>query len=139
MQEVEASSSTLYDRSWMPVSVSSITCRIKWKAALPVTLTGFFRNWLNGDIAFGTWDEHVLSYVTAFASGSDKMEKLDDGREFLLLTNEDLIEDLPSAVNLVINFLELDIASEQVRDLLPTFSFANMKADINRFQPNFPF
>jgi hypothetical protein len=95
----------------------------------------FFRDWLKGEIAFGTWDDHVLSYVTAFASGHDKIVKLDDGREFLLLTYEEMIEDLPKVVDSIVDFLELDVPSQRRRDLLPTFSFAHMKANIDRFQP----
>lgn len=96
----------------------------------------FFRDWMNGDIAFGSWPDHVLSFVTAFSNGDDSHITLaEDGREFLLLTYEEMIENLPKVVARLVEFLDLKVSAQQQRFLLPTFSFAHMKANMNCFQP----
>jgi len=33
------------------------------------TLTTLYREWLAGDIAFGSWMDHVLPFAVGFSSG----------------------------------------------------------------------
>jgi Sulfotransferase domain len=103
----------------------------------------FYQSWLLGDtLPYGAWDHHVLSYaslLTLTANESDDPPintiRLDDGREFLFLFYEDLIEDLPTAVSQVVEFLGLQVSVERQQSLLPAFSFDSMKSNIDRFQP----
>jgi len=94
-------------------------------------LDEFFRDWMEGKIAFGSWIAHVKSYLPAFVDGKKNVEG-----EFLFLSYEDLINNLPETVNKLIEFLELDnVTATKQRALLPTFSFAHMKSESHRFQP----
>lgn len=95
----------------------------------------FFCDWLSGDIVYGAWDDHISSYAGAFANTCGMRAKLDDGREFLFLCYEEMIADLPKVVDVLTKFLGFDIPREIQTNLLPTFSFAHMKASIDRFQP----
>ena len=56
-------------------------------------------------------------------------------QEVLLVTYEDMLADLSTVVLRIANFLELHLSPQDISDLLPTFSFTHMKADLNRFQP----
>jgi len=92
----------------------------------------FFREWVAGETPFGSWIDHVTSYAEAFGNRSG------DQREFLLLTYEDMVKDLPSIVRELIEFLELnDKISDDVlvHELLPSFSFESMRDNKDRFQP----
>ena len=95
----------------------------------------FFNDWRNGQIPFGSWMDHVLSYVPAFANNKAEGKNEEDGRQFLFLTYEELIQDLPGAVETLVAFLELPVTAEEQKELLPTFSFAHMKSESHRFQP----
>jgi sulfotransferase len=103
----------------------------------------FYQSWLLGDtLPYGEWDHHVLSYaslLTLTASESDDPPvntiRLDDGREFLFLLYEDLMDDLPTAVGQLVEFLGLQVSVERQQSLLPTFSFDSMKSNIDQFQP----
>jgi hypothetical protein len=106
------------------------------------TFAEFFTGWMNGKIAFGSWVDHVLSYALAFAkkgeqedNGSSSQVKLGDGRKVLLLSYEEMIADLPKVVLDLQEFLELQVTPEQRQEMLPSFSFSNMKQDLDRFQP----
>lgn len=97
------------------------------------TFDDFFNDWLNGNIAFGTWMDHVMSYVVGFASGNRVASQrnavqLPDGRSMLLVSYQDMMDDLPRVVRDIQDFLNLTtITDEQIRDLLPTFEFTFMK------------
>jgi hypothetical protein len=95
---------------------------------------------MNGNVAFGSWVDHVLSYALAFAKGeqvygSSTQVKLGDGQKILFLSYEELIADLPRVVSDLQEFLELTVTPEQRYEMLPSFSFTNMKQDLERFQP----
>ncbi len=98
----------------------------------------FFRDWIRGVIAFGSWVDHILSYASAFGEsteGSGDRVKLVDGREFLLVSYEEMIADLSKVVDNLVDFLELNVTAEQRQEMLPTFTFQSMKANLDRFQP----
>ena len=92
------------------------------------TFQEFFDDWVNGDIAFGSYVDHVLSFAPAFVDAGES-------REVLLISYEDMLSDLPSVVQKIAKFIEADVTSEDIEELLPTFSFSHMKKDLDRFQP----
>lgn len=78
-----------------------------------------------GKIPFGSWSDHIVSYATLMAND-----------EVLHMSSEDLLLNPKSCLIRLVEFLELDqIKENDIMSLLPTFSFASMKKDINRFQP----
>jgi sulfotransferase len=107
----------------------------------------FFDEWLDGTLPYGSWIDHMRSYedalalssssfATAGSSSSSSSVKLADGRHLLFVSYEQMLDDLDGVVQTLIEFLHLhDVSDEQRAALLPTFSFAAMKADIDRFQP----
>lgn len=103
------------------------------------TFDEFFQEWISGDIAFGSWMDHILSFVIGISSGipsTSNQVKLPDGRKMLLVSYQDMIDDLPRVVKDIQDFLELEsITSRQRQEMLPTFEFANMKQNLDRFQP----
>jgi len=111
------------------------------------SLDAFFNEWTNGDIPYGTWVDHVLSYLPEIAAYEEsKLENsstptskttTSDAKNILLLSYEDMVCDLETAIHEIVEFLELDdvISSKHVDDILPSFSFNGMKANIDRFQP----
>lgn len=125
------------------------------------TFQEFFREWMDGDIAFGSWMHHILSIAqgistTAGARSQPQQQQkqqedldpthstcgrrhqvvLPDGRQLLMVTYEEMLCDLPTVVKEIQHFLGLhSISSQQLQDMLPTFSFDSMKQDLDRFQP----
>jgi hypothetical protein len=104
------------------------------------TFPEFFNDWMNGRVVFGSWVDHVLSYAMALANGgrqcgSTGQAKLGNGRKILLLSYEEMMADLPRALLDLQEFLELTVTPEQRQEMLPSFSFINMKQDLDRFQP----
>jgi sulfotransferase len=113
----------------------------------------FFDEWLDGTLPYGSWIDHIRSYEdavlalssstciatagsTSSSSLSSSSVKLADGRHLLFISYEQMLDDLDGVVQTLIEFLHLpDVSDEQRAALLPTFSFAAMKADIDRFQP----
>ena len=97
----------------------------------------FFSEWMNGKIPYGSWDDHVLSYMLAFSSGSSRKVTLDDGREFLLILYQEMVQNMSDVVAELIDFLQLDIpmVAHQETDLLRHFSFEYMSQNIDHFQP----
>lgn len=92
------------------------------------TFQEFFDEWVNGDIAFGSYVDHILSFAPAFADAGEN-------RKVLLISYEEMLSDLPSVVKKIAKFVEADVTSEEIAELLPTFSFSHMKKDLDRFQP----
>lgn len=99
------------------------------------TIDSFFDEWMAGSIAFGSWSDHVLSYSSAFAKADGERASVGDGREFLFLTYENMINDLAKVIKRLVEFLGLDLSDQQQIELLPSFSFLHMKSNIDAFQP----
>jgi hypothetical protein len=101
------------------------------------TIDEFFVERMNGKIAYGSWDDHLLSYMVAFSNSTNRTVTLNDGRQFLLILYEEMIENLSNVVALLVEFLELDIPLNvhQQYDLLQHFSFEYMRQHIDHFQP----
>mmetsp|Transcript_16659 Transcript_16659/g.47803 ORF Transcript_16659/g.47803 Transcript_16659/m.47803 type:complete len:342 (-) Transcript_16659:34-1059(-) len=92
------------------------------------TFQDFFDEWINGDIAFGSYSDHILSFAPAFVDAGH-------GREVLLISYEEMLSDLPLVLKKLAAFVEADVTSEEIVEMLPTFSFGHMKGDLDRFQP----
>lgn len=92
------------------------------------TFQEFFDEWVKGEIAFGSYVDHILSFAPAFVDAGET-------RKVLLISYEDMLSDLPSVVKKIAKFIEADVTSEEIEELLPTFSFSQMKKDLDRFQP----
>ena len=92
------------------------------------TFQEFFDEWVNGDIAFGSYIDHIVSFAPAFVDAGET-------REVLLISYEEMLSDLPSVVQKIAKFIEADVTLEDIEELLPTFSFGHMKKDLDRFQP----
>jgi hypothetical protein len=90
------------------------------------SLNEFFDEWIAGKLPFGTWSDHILSYASLVANG-----------EVFLLSYEDMVGNLEESVDKLAKFLELDdcLTSQDVKSILPLFSFSIMKKDLNKFQP----
>lgn len=123
------------------------------------SLNEFFDEWLAGQLPFGSWIDHVMSYATGFANGTTsncinakeepntaerrlfdnncRKITLSDNRELLLVTYKDMVDDLMTVVQQIVSFLELEnVTEEEIKDeLIPTFSFQDMRNNLHRFQP----
>lgn len=98
-------------------------------------LEEFCAEWMNGNIAYGSWDDHVLSYMMAFSQGTRRKVTLDDGRQIFLILYEEMVDNLSNVVDELVDFLQLDIGSHPTNDLLRLFSFEYMRRHIDHFQP----
>ena len=77
-----------------------------------------FEKFLKGDVDFGDYFDHVLSWWA---------HKDDDN--VLILKYEDMKKDLPSAVAIIANFIGQDISKELVEETAHRTTFENMKED----------
>jgi hypothetical protein len=78
----------------------------------------FFERFLKGDVEFGDYFEHVLSWWA---------HKDDDN--VLFLKYEDMKKDLPSAVATIAKFIGQDTSKELVEEIAHKTTFENMKND----------
>ena len=78
----------------------------------------FFENFLKGDVSFGDYFDHVLSWWA---------HKDDDN--VLFLKYEDMKKDLPSAVAAITKFICQDISKELLEEIAHRTTFENMKED----------
>eukprot|EP00558_Chaetoceros_sp_UNC1202_P001835 CAMPEP_0197257672 /NCGR_PEP_ID=MMETSP1429-20130617/79545_1 /TAXON_ID=49237 /ORGANISM="Chaetoceros sp., Strain UNC1202" /LENGTH=209 /DNA_ID=CAMNT_0042721581 /DNA_START=1 /DNA_END=630 /DNA_ORIENTATION=+ len=90
------------------------------------SIDDFFREWMDGEIPFGSWTDHLLSYAPLIAA--DKV---------FLLSYEDMVNDLKGSVIKLVKYLEMDdvLTTGDIDEIVPSFSFQSMKKDLNRFQP----
>jgi hypothetical protein len=90
------------------------------------TLHDFFQEWIEGKLPYGSWADHVRSYAPLIANN-----------DAFLMCYEDMVHDLPGSIRKLVKFLELDedISQQDLEELLPSFTFSNMKKDLKRFQP----
>jgi hypothetical protein len=78
----------------------------------------YFEQFLQGEVSFGDYFDHVLSWWT---------HKDDDN--VLFLKYEDMKKDLPSAVATIAKFIGQDINKELVEEIAHKTTFENMKKD----------
>jgi len=113
----------------------------------------FFDDWIQGKIAFGSYIDHIMSFIPAFSSSQSKSTTTTtttpaaaDGssnnntdssrhRDILLISYEELVNDLATNVRRISQFLDIDATDDELAELLPTFGFQHMKSDLDRFQP----
>ena len=78
----------------------------------------YFEKFMRGDVDFGNYFDHVLSWWA---------HKDDDN--VLVLKYEDMKKDLPSAVATIAKFIGQDISKELVEEIAHKTTFENMKKD----------
>ena len=78
----------------------------------------FFRNFIYGNLEFGDYFDHVLSWWAH-----------KDDENVLLLTFEDMKKDLPTAVARIAKFIECDVTDEVIAKVAAKTSFDVMKND----------
>ena len=90
------------------------------------SLKDFFLAWMQGEIPFGSWTDHVRSYAPFIQR-----------KDVLLLSFEDMVNDLSGCVQRLTKFLELDecLNEDDIGSVLPSFTFESMKKNLNKFQP----
>jgi hypothetical protein len=81
----------------------------------------FFDEWLRGDLPYGRWCDHVRSYAQAIAAGDERV---------LLVSYEQLSLDLEGTMRQI----AAHIGVPPLADVSP-FSFASMRAESERYQP----
>ena len=99
----------------------------------------FFGDWIQGKIAFGSYLDHIMSFIPAFSSTMTTTTTTttinDTIRDVLLLSYEELVNDLATNVRRISQFLDVDATDDELAELLPTFEFQHMKSNLDRFQP----
>eukprot|EP00522_Entomoneis_paludosa_P009681 CAMPEP_0172448270 /NCGR_PEP_ID=MMETSP1065-20121228/7313_1 /TAXON_ID=265537 /ORGANISM="Amphiprora paludosa, Strain CCMP125" /LENGTH=315 /DNA_ID=CAMNT_0013199713 /DNA_START=58 /DNA_END=1002 /DNA_ORIENTATION=- len=110
-------------------------------------LNVFFEEWLKGELPFGSWIDHVMSYAAGVSNATTNDHNnnsaittttiLNDGRQVLWISYEDMVDNLEAVVQDMAQFLNLQYVTYQeiTQELLPTFTFAAMRQDLSRFQP----
>lgn len=90
------------------------------------SLDDFFNEWIHGKLPFGSWMDHFYSYSNLVARN-----------QVLHLSYEEMVMDLPTCVENIIAFLEMDdlLTKEDVTDIIPSFEFDHMKNHLHKFQP----
>uniref|UniRef100_A0A7S4N7Y2 Sulfotransferase domain-containing protein n=1 Tax=Odontella aurita TaxID=265563 RepID=A0A7S4N7Y2_9STRA len=90
------------------------------------TFDEFFREWIRGKIAFGSWIDHVLSYAPSLSSSRD---------DVLFVSYEEMLSDTRTTATALAKFLSARVSDSDLDEMLPTFSFASMKSDLDKFRP----
>ena len=88
------------------------------------SLDDFVKQWCQGDIAFGGWGEHLKSYLES--------EMRDN---ILVITYEEMIQDLGKVARRVALYLEIVVDDEQVASFLPRLKLESMKKNIHLYTP----
>lgn len=86
------------------------------------SFTTFLHRWLEGELPYGTWVEHVSDWLSAPG-------------QTLFLAYEDLIADLPAGVRQVSRFLGVALTPEEEDLIVARSSFHAMRDSIDKFQP----
>ena len=86
----------------------------------------FFDEWIDGQIAFGSWFEHLRGWADAPASGE----------RVLVVRYEDALGDLPGTIRRFAKFVGVQQPSDAFVDAVAAkCTFDAMRADIDRYQP----
>lgn len=96
----------------------------------------FFNDWIHGELPYGSWMDHVLSYAP-YLNQTPERKETDKGNSCLFLCYEDMVSDLYGSVQKIVAFLDLDtvIAPKHIERMIPSFTFDQMKLNIFKFQP----
>lgn len=78
----------------------------------------FWKNFIEGDVVFGNYFDHLLSWWPH-----------KDDKNVLLLKYEDMKKDLPQAVSQMASFMNIELSSETVAKIADLTSFEKMKKD----------
>ncbi|XP_061772286.1 sulfotransferase 2B1-like isoform X1 [Nerophis ophidion] len=84
----------------------------------PGTLDKFIDKFLQGRVLFGKWTNHLKSWKRA-----------ELGDRILFITYEEMIQDLPSALRRISDFLGKNLSDEVIRKIADNCSFKSMQAN----------
>ena len=93
----------------------------------------FLRQWLDGQVAYGRWYDHLRSYLLPWPS-NEAAAATDDAR-VLVLRFEDLKSDLPGAVSKVAAHLGVDLSPDEHKRCVEQSTFSWMRAHDTQFHP----
>ncbi|XP_061919503.1 sulfotransferase 2B1-like [Entelurus aequoreus] len=85
----------------------------------PGTLDEFIDKFLQGRVLFGKWTNHLKSWKRA-----------ELGDRILFITYEEMVQDLPSALRRISDFLGKNLSSEVIQKIADTCSFKSMQANV---------
>ena len=87
----------------------------------------FFNDWINNRIIFGSWSQHLKSWMTAASDPSNTI---------LLVKYEDMKMNLAQQLIRISNFLDLSYDEAFLRErILPLVTFEHMKQNIHQYEP----
>nr|XP_033792924.1 sulfotransferase 6B1-like [Geotrypetes seraphini] len=86
----------------------------------------FFQHFMSGKVCWSSYFEHMLTWN----------EHLDD-EDVLIITYEDLKENLVAGVKQIAEFFGLPLTQEQIREIADKSTFQNMKAKSQKTHGNF--
>ena len=108
----------------------------------------FAKLWLQGKIAYGRWSTHLKAWLNEaivkdmdmpVVGGRGECDSDSDTRSRLLvLSYENLINDLPSQIQHINSFLELpslSVSGTDMENLLSNLTFAGMKRNASKYNP----
>ncbi|KAM8846764.1 sulfotransferase family 2, cytosolic sulfotransferase 3 [Synchiropus picturatus] len=82
----------------------------------PGTFEEFLDKFLDGNVLFGKWTEHIKSW-----------KHTDLGDRIMFITYEEMIEDLPAAIRKLSKFLGKNLSEDVVQKIAENCSFQSMK------------
>lgn len=92
----------------------------------------FVTDWINGKICFGSWHDHLNSWLNETAESTADARK--DSR-VLVISYEEMKESLGDVVLKIARHLRVELNQDQLRKILPKLSFDYMKSNIKKFEP----
>ncbi|XP_072471973.1 sulfotransferase 2A1-like [Notamacropus eugenii] len=79
----------------------------------------FFESFVQGNVVFGSWFDHVRGWLS-----------MKNSEKFLLLTYEELHQDLKTSVDKICQFLGMELSEEEISSVIQNASFQAMKNHI---------
>ena len=86
----------------------------------------FFDEWLNGEIVFGSWFDHLVGW-----------EQAREEPNALMITYEEAVSDLKTVVAKIAEHIDFEnpLTGAELTQITKKCSFDAMKKDLNRYQP----
>uniref|UniRef100_A0A670IM69 Sulfotransferase n=1 Tax=Podarcis muralis TaxID=64176 RepID=A0A670IM69_PODMU len=82
----------------------------------PGTLEEYMEEFLSGSVSYGSWFEHVKSWM-----------EMKDRSNFFIITYEELQQDLRGSVKRICHFIGKELKSQQINSVVENASFHKMK------------
>ncbi|XP_007084115.1 sulfotransferase 6B1-like [Panthera pardus] len=80
------------------------------------TWAGFLELFLRGDVVYGSWFDHVLSW-----------EEHKNDKNILIIFYEEMKKDLSKSIKKIINFLGINVSDSEINKITRKTSFSEMK------------